>query len=197
MSRVQPLTLTREAEAIEALRRGDGDGLEALVRLHERPALRLAYTITGSRAAAEDVVADAFVSIYLHRDRLDADRPFRPWFTRIVVNRALSLSRANARRTRLLALLGPWQRRETDPGEEAERDDLRRQVVAAVRALPPNERVVIVLRYFEDMDERSMAELLGWPAGTVKTRLHRARANLRARLTDLRDLWACGPAGGS
>jgi RNA polymerase sigma-70 factor (ECF subfamily) len=192
---VQPLTATREEEAVGALRRGEGDGLEALVTLHQRRALRLAYSITGSRAAAEDVVAEAFVSVYEHRDRLDPDRPFGPLFTRIVANRALSVARRSARATRLLTLLQPL--RTTDPEEQVERNEVRRQVVEAVRALPPNERVAIALRYFEDMDDRGIADLLGWPVGTVKTRLRRARGNLRVRLTDLHQLWACGPGGGS
>lgn len=197
MWHVHPLTPTNEAEAVAALRRGEGSALRALVEEHQLPALRLAYGITGSRAAAEDVVADAFVSVYEHRDRLDPERPFRPWFTRIVVNRALSIARRNARLPRLLALLSARTARAPDPEEQAERNDVRHQVVEAVRALPPDERVAIVLRYFEDMDERGMADLLGWPVGTVKTRLRRARANLRVRLGGLQELWACGPIGGN
>jgi len=194
---VQPLTPTGEREAVAALRRGEGRGLETLVALHQGPALRLAYSITGSRAAAEDVVADAFVSVYEHRDRLDPDRPFRPWFTRVVANRALSVARRSTRMSRILALLSLRpSRMPPDPEEQVERNEVHRQIVEAVRALPPNERVAIVLRYFEDMDERGMAEVLGWPAGTVKTRLHRARARLRARLTDAHELRACDPVGG-
>lgn len=196
MCHVHPLIPAREAEAVDALRRGEDDGLRALVELHQLPALRLAYSITGSRAAAEDVVAEAFVAVYRHRDRLDPDRPFKTWFTRIVVNRALSVARRDARLPRLLALLGARPARAPDPEEQVERNDLRRQVAEAVRALPPDERVAIALRYFEDMDERGMAELLGWPAGTVKTRLRRARANLRVRLDGLQELRAYGPAGG-
>jgi RNA polymerase sigma-70 factor (ECF subfamily) len=194
---VKPLTPIREEEAVAALRRGEGEGLEALVALHQRSALRLAYSIAGSRAAAEDVVADAFLSVYEHRDQLDPHRPFRPWFTRIVANRALSVARRNARARRLLALLSVRPSRATDPEELVARNDVRRQIVEAVRALPPNERVAIALRYFEDMDDRGIADLLGWPVGTVKTRLRRARGNLRVRLTDLHELWACGPTGGS
>jgi hypothetical protein len=77
MCHVHPLTPAREAEAVAALRRGEDDGLRALVELHELPALRLAHSITGSRAAAEDVVADAFVAVGRHRDRLDPDRPLK------------------------------------------------------------------------------------------------------------------------
>jgi RNA polymerase sigma factor (sigma-70 family) len=197
MWHVHPLTPTSEAEAVAALRRGENGGLMALVEQHQLPALRLAYGITGSRAAAEDVVADAFVSVYEHRDRLDPDRPFRPWFTRIVVNRALSVARRNARLPRLLALLGARPARGHDPEEQVERNEVRRQVVDAVRALPPDERVAIALRYFEDMDERGMADLLGWPVGTVKTRLRRARAHLRVRLGSLQELWVFGPTGGN
>jgi RNA polymerase sigma factor (sigma-70 family) len=195
MTRVQ--ALTTEDEAIAALRRGESGGLDVLVELHQAQALRLAYSITGSRATAEDVVADAFVSVYQHIGQLDPDRPFRPWFTRIVANRALTEARRATRTLRVLALLSLRPAPPPDPEAVAEQQDLRRHVVAAVRSLPPNERVVIVLRYFEDMDERGMAGMLGWPVGTVKTRLYRARRNLRARLTGLNELWACSPTGGN
>ncbi len=79
-------------------------------------------------------------------------------------------------------LLGRQAPRALDPVEMAEANEQRRQVVTAVWSLPAGERAAVTLRYLLDMDERTVAATLGWPLGTVKTRLHRARGRLRARL---------------
>jgi RNA polymerase sigma-70 factor (ECF subfamily) len=171
-----------ESEAIEALRRGSGEGMDFLVAEHEVRARRLAYAITGSRTVAEDVVAEAFLSAYRHIDRFQTGRRFEPWFLKIVANEALQLARRARRAERLNALLGRQRVAPLDPVEVAEANALRRRVIAAVRDLAPNERAAITLRYLLDLDERAVAETLGWPLGTVKTRLHRARGQLRERL---------------
>jgi len=171
-----------EAEAVEAVRDGSAAGLEFLMAEYEVRALRLAYTITGDRASADEVVAEAFLKAYRNIDRFDADRRFGPWFLKIVTNEALQLTRKAKRAERLRALLGRQERRQPDPVELAETNEVRRQVIAAVRDLPADQRAAITLRYLLDMDEKSVAETLGLPLGTLKTRLHRARARLRERL---------------
>ncbi len=81
--------VSTEAEAIAALRNGDGQGLETLVRLHQLRATRIAFGITWQREAAEDAVAEAFAEVYQRIGQLDPEWPFSPWFTRVVVNEAL------------------------------------------------------------------------------------------------------------
>jgi RNA polymerase sigma-70 factor (ECF subfamily) len=171
-----------EDQAVEDLRRGGEAGLEFLMAAHEVRALRVAYAIMGSRASAEDAVAEAFLKAYRNIGRFEAGRPFGPWLLRIVTNEALQATRRAKRAERLYALLGRQERRAPDPVEVVETNEVRRRVIAAVRELAPNERAAVTLRYLLDMDERSVAETLGWPLGTVKTRLHRARAQLRDRL---------------
>lgn len=172
----------REAEALEAVRRGDERGLEFLVARHELQARRIAFAITGNLATAEDVVAEAFLKVHQHIGRFEAGRRFSPWFLKIVTNEALYAARKTRRADRLHALLGRQPDRPADPVEVAEGNELRREVAAAVRGLEPRERAAITLRYLLDLDERSVAETLGWPLGTVKTRLHRARVRLREQL---------------
>lgn len=168
-----------EAEAVEAVRRGSAAGLEFLMAEHEVRALRVAYAITGNRASADDVVAEAFLKAYRHIDRFEPGRRFGPWFLKIVTNEALQLTRRAKRAERIHALIGRQQSRPPDPVELAETNEVRGRVIAAVRDLPAKERAAVTLRYLLDMDEKTVAETLGWPLGTLKTRLHRARARLR------------------
>lgn len=61
----------------------------------------------------------------------------------------------------------------------AERNELKRTLIRGIRALPPHERAAITVRYVLDLEEKAAADILGWPLGTLKTRLHRARVRLR------------------
>jgi RNA polymerase sigma-70 factor, ECF subfamily len=186
-----------DEEAIAALRAGDAAGLESLVERYQIQALRTALIITGDRPTAEDVVEEAFVRAFQRIGQFKPGVPFAPWLYRIVVNEALSATR---RRRRLVPLpAGQDTRVDSAPGPEqlAELSELQAALLAAVRELPAPKRAAVVLRYYLDLDERAVAATLGWPLGTVKTRLHRARVRLRGLIPgETRDAWAYRPAGG-
>jgi len=178
-----------EAEAIAALQRGDLRGLEPLVRRYQLRATRLAYAIVRDRSAAEDAAADALLKAADRIARYDPTRPFAPWLFGIVAHEALR----SVRRSRRLAdapealeslefLSSP----EPGPAELAESNERRRLVHQAMAKLDPADRAVLVLRYWLDLDEKEVAEVLGSPLGTVKNRLHRARGRMHR-------LIACGP----
>ncbi len=180
-----------EVGAIMALQNGDIRGLEALVNLHQMRALRTAYAVTKDRALAEDCVADTFLTVYERIEQFDAQRAFAPWFNRILVNRALK-ARQRDRRTghgdiEQDVLL---RKIDTDPGPELEtaRAEARDAIFRAIMALPDRQRVAIVLRYYLDMNEFTMAEVLGCPVGTVKWRLHAAKKRLRRDTTFVHEL---------
>ncbi|HEV3125406.1 MAG TPA: sigma-70 family RNA polymerase sigma factor [Candidatus Dormibacteraeota bacterium] len=170
-----------DREAMEALQGGDASGMDALVAGHQRRALQVAYQITRDRLAAEDIVADAFLTVYERVQHQDPARPFEPWLLRIVINRAISVTRRAERFRRFAHLLRPRERSE-GPEETAERREEQREVMRALAALPANERAALSLRYLLDLDERAIANLLDWPLGTVKTRLRRGRDRLRQQL---------------
>ncbi len=170
-----------QAEGIAALQRGDIRGLAALVRLHQLKALRTAYGILGSRSAAEDAVADAFIKVFDKIHTFDGSRPFEPWLYRLVVNTAIDHSRI-ARRESAFA--------EASDEVMTVDFDLRLEVTAAIRALSAQERAVVVLRYYLDFDEKAISEILQTPIGTTKSRLHRARERLRHELSEPN---LCGP----
>lgn len=179
-----------ERQAIARLQRGDISGLELLVRLYQVRAVRAVYLIVRDRHLAEDIVQAAFVRAYERIHQFDSTRSFGPWFLRSVVNDAI---KAAGRRDRLVPLDSMVDDREdrfgdlpADPGlgpeDLVEQTESRETVWAALGALSPAQRAVIVQRYFLDLSEAQMAEELDCPTGTVKWRLHAARARLRTLL---------------
>jgi RNA polymerase sigma-70 factor, ECF subfamily len=172
--------------AIDALRNGDIRGLETLVHLYQLRAIRVAYGIVGDRHAAEDIVADAFLIVYDRIVTFEAGRPFAPWFYRIVTNGALKAIRNNKRNEPQTSIQdnSPFEPTDTQPGphESAEYNELRILLLDAIYELPPNQRAAMVLRYYLDMDEASIAATLGCPLGTVKWRLHAAKQKMRESL---------------
>ena len=171
-----------ERRAIERLKRGDPEGLEALVRRHQVRAVRTAYLIVRERTLAEDVVQGAFVKAYEKIERFDKTRPFGPWFTKVVVNDAI---KAASRREKTVSYSGEGEdlvARLADPGsgpeDLAEEGETQRRVWAALAKLPPVQRAAVVQRYYLGMSEGEMAEDGASPPGTIKWRLHAAKKSL-------------------
>lgn len=142
--------------------------LDALYRSHRQQFLRLATAITLDRSIAEEVVQDAFAS--LQRRRGGIDNPVA-YLQRSVVNHSISVIRRRSTAARY-----PLPRPGVTVNPEID------ETWAAVSALPPRERAVVVLRYWLDLSEADIASCLSWPAGTVKSTLHRALKRLRKEL---------------
>ncbi|HEX5087143.1 MAG TPA: RNA polymerase sigma factor [Nocardioides sp.] len=170
-------------ELLARVRRGDRGAYAELVRRHAPMAMRTA-ALLGAGGEAEDMVQEAFVKAYAALDRFRPGAPFRPWLLRIVANETRNLHRASGRRAarerrswelaeRLL--LTPAE----DPVEVALSLERREALVRALAMLSPAHRQVVTCRYLLDLDEVESAAVLGWPRGTVKSRLHRALARLR------------------
>ena len=152
------------------------------MRRYQALAHRTAYLITADAAEAEDVAQAGFIKAYraLHRFRPGA--PFRPWLLTIVANEARNRRRAAARRASLALRLSE-DRPSVDAAPSPEASVLAREpaqdLLRAVNALRERDRVVIILRYFLDLSEIEMAQVLGCSRGTVKSRLSRALERLR------------------
>jgi len=174
----------QEQKALIVLRGGDVAGLDTLVRIHQVRAIRTAYNITGNKQMSEDIVADAFLKVYDQIGQFDMRRPFGPWFYRIVVTNALKV----LRQTRREAFTDNgdifFQQIDSSPSPEMEvmRQETQLLLRDTIWALPPSQRAAVVLRYYLDMDERTIARTLGCALGTVKWRLHAARGRLRHSL---------------
>ncbi len=165
---------------------GDLDAYEQLVRLHQQIAFRTALVLTRNTADAEEAAQDAFLKAWRALRRFDRTRPFRPWLLTIVANEARNRRRAGGRRE-LLAVRAGSDAGARDGGAAAspesrvlvaERDAT---LAAALERLDERDRQVIACRYLLDLSEAETAAALGWRAGTVKSRLSRALARLRAQ----------------
>ena len=158
---------------------------EELVRRHQGAALRTASLVLGGEAESEDAVQDAFVKAYAALGRFRAGAAFRPWILRIVANEARN-RRRSARRRAGLALRLAQDRRPDDaaPSPEAAvlAGERRAALLEALAVLREEDRLVIGYRFFLDLGEAEMAEALGVPRGTVKSRLSRALGRLRSGL---------------
>jgi RNA polymerase sigma factor (sigma-70 family) len=172
-----------ETELVRRARGGDVSAYEELVRRYQGIAHRTAYLITRQAAEAEDAAQQAFVKAYRALDRFDPDRPFRPWLLRIVGNEARNLRRSAGRRASMeLALALQPEVLEASPEQEAVARERRESLHRALEGLSETDRRVIALRYFLDLSEAEMAEVLDVAPGTVKSRLSRALGRLRGSL---------------
>jgi len=183
-----------ERKAIEQLKLGNIKGLETLVRAYQVQAVRAAYLVTRDRDLAEDIAQAAFLRSYERIDQFDADRPFGPWFLRIVVNDAV---KSATRRKRFVPLEGDAGKESVSladlladptpgPADLVEAEEAHQAVWTALGRLSPEQRGAIVLRYYLGLGEAEIAEKWSCPRGTVKWRLHAARKRLRTLLRTLR-----------
>jgi RNA polymerase sigma factor (sigma-70 family) len=173
-----------DAELVGLARDGDVRAYEELVGRYRDLAFRTAWLVTRSSAEAEDAAQEAFVKAYYAMPRFRPGAPFKPWILRIVANEAKNRGRS-ARRREALALRAAA----ADPGgavpspeAAALEHEERQELLNAIARLPERDRLVLGYRYFLDLSEAEMAEALDCRPGTVKSRLSRAAAHLRAEL---------------
>jgi RNA polymerase sigma-70 factor, ECF subfamily len=174
---------TEDAALVERAQHGDADAYGELVRRYQSVATRTAYVITGTAADAEEAAQDGFTKAYFALDRFRAGAPFRPWLLRIVANEAKNRRKAAGRRPTVdlsVAEERPSGDTALSPEAAALASERRESVLAALRMLREEERLVVAYRYFFELSEAEMADALGVARGTVKSRLSRALGRLRA-----------------
>lgn len=180
-----------EDALIERARQGDQEAFRQIWDEHHGVAMAAAMRLCHEPGLAEDITQGAFLLAWRGLKRFQVGLPFRPWLMRIMYRHALDVmehQRVYARPFAPVALEAPVSQSslsnlassyERDPQEMvAEREELR----LALLQLKADQRRVIALRYGADLSEAEIAHVLGWPIGTVKSRLNRARERLRVYL---------------
>jgi RNA polymerase sigma-70 factor (ECF subfamily) len=186
------LSLLADEDLMQLVRQGDARAFELVYERHATAAFSLAYRMTGRRSAAEDVVQEAFLSLWRSGARYDRTRgSVRTWVLGIVHHRAIDSLRRNLRHD---------TRRASDEGleerfEAADRTDVvaaRREEAAEVRtalaSLPDEQSRVIELAYFGGFSHSEIAGMLQTPIGTVKGRIRLGLEKLRGQLGDVMEV---------
>ena len=163
-----------DATLVRAAQRGSADAIAELFRRHWPRAHRAAFLVVHDAAAAEDIAQEAFLAAVRALDRFDRRRPFGPWLHRIVVNRAIDHARARGLRREVALAELPDAVAAAAPEPDG--------VVAALAALAPDQRAVIVLRHLLGYTPGEIAGLLALPRGTVNSRLRRGLDVMRDHL---------------
>ena len=172
-----------DREVIEACQRGDYDAFRLLFETHKDRVYSIALRYSGDTAEAMDIAQETFLKLLSSIQDFRGDSSFESWLYRIVVNRCLDHQRRGRK-------LMPFIEDMLDAAENALskllRAEVENDVQAIVGKLPPEQRIVVVLRYTEGLSYEEIAAILNCSKGTVASRLNRAHSVLERRLSHLR-----------
>lgn len=179
---------TDDSSLIEACRAGNPEPFGELISRYQDRLYATLLRLTGNPEDACDILQDACLAAYSKLDRFRGGSSFYTWIYRIAVNLALTQKRRRPP-ARAVAWLSthdgtepPDERHESDPSGPLEQAERERIVQEALNALAPEHRAVLVLKDVDGLRYEEIAEVLDIPIGTVRSRLHRARGDLRERL---------------
>jgi RNA polymerase sigma factor (sigma-70 family) len=172
-----------DAALVAAARRGDRRAFADLVERHHAAVLAGCRSMLREREAAADAAQEAVVQALLSLERLRDEARFGAWLTGIALNVCRRALRERA--WEAPDALADLPAEAPGPGELAERAVIAQRVRAAIAALPPGQRRAVFLFYLAGLTPAEVSDHLATPVGAVKTRLHKARANLARRLVDL------------
>lgn len=170
----------RETELMLRVKGGDRSAFAELFALFEKPILNYLYRLGRSRPLAEDLLQDAFLRVWKAAPGWEPAAKVSTWIFRIAHN--LYLNEAARRREKPLD--GADEASTQDPSDDLRRRELRAAVRKAVDALPEGEREVLLLSEFDGFKYAEIADVLGIPVGTVKSRMFSAVQRLKASLKD-------------
>lgn len=185
-----------DAEAIEAVLRGDVDRYAELVDRYQAAALRVAFSLIGNHEDAKDISQDAFVSAFQALGRFRREAKFSTWLFRIIVNKCKDAYKHRARRPLVVASIGEPDANNDHPGmlfvdagdpgggpgEQLVNRELAQRLSDAIGALPMKQRTAFLLHHVHGLPLEEVAGVMGCRTGTVKSHLFRATEHLRVHL---------------
>ena len=187
-----------DGELIRLFLEGSEEAFNRLVLAHQKRAYNIAFRFLGNHEDANDVAQEAFVQVYRNLHKFRGSSAFQTWLYKIILNLARNRYRKMKRRQedKMVSLDNPVrhdegeiQREVPDDSMNPERDlrsrEIQGQVEAALDRIALEHRQVVVLRHIEGLSYTEISEILGCAEGTIKSRLHRARQELRQYLREL------------
>ncbi len=188
----QQESVAAERDLIVRAQAGESAAFGELVQRYMRRAYFAALGFVGSPEDAMDLSQDAFVRAYRARHRINPDMPFYTWFYQILRRLCFNFIRDRKLHRAKLRDQKSWivddaafRARERNPRRTIEREQTRLRVRQAIGTLPDREREVLVLKEFEGLKYREIAEVIGIPIGTVMSRLYSARRNLASAIEEM------------
>jgi len=173
-------------ELIESCRRGDPEAFRALFEMYKDRVYSVALRYSGDATLAQDIAQETFVKLFSTIGSFRGDSRFESWLYRLVVNSCFDHKR---RTRRLMPLFDGLRSVLRTPSASALDEMLRNetsvQLKSVIASLPPDQRMVIVLRYTQGLSYDEIAEIMGCSAGTVGSRLNRVHKLLETRLARL------------
>jgi RNA polymerase sigma-70 factor (ECF subfamily) len=178
-----------ERDLLIRAKKGDMDAFESLVKKYQRTVYGLCHHITGAHQTADDLSQDTFIKAYLALPHFIDGHAFFPWIRRIALNNCFNYLKKSKREKPLAEeekvarhnfLSAPHE----SPPDSVQRKEMESKFKEAFRALPPDQKVIFSLRAFENLSYQEIAQELHIPAGTVMSRLNRARKRLRVQMAE-------------
>jgi len=196
-----PLSACSDEDLLIRFCKGQKEAFGALVRRYERELYGYLRRYLGDGSLAEDVFQNTFLQVYVKSGQYEPGRPVRPWLYTIATNQAIDALRRNGRHQAVSldqyreetaegdvhGLLETLEGRGPGPLDLAAGEERRERVRASVDRLPDFLRQVLILAYYQGLKYREIADILGIPVGTVKSRLH-------AALVKLQEAWSEAPS---
>jgi RNA polymerase sigma-70 factor (ECF subfamily) len=187
-----------DADAVARFRNGDQAAFDGLVEKYSGKAFQIAYGVLGNREDAEEVSQDVFIRIHRALQKFRGDAEFSTWMYRITLNLARNKYRWNKSRgsQKNVSMDAPIEGLDDEgdggvfeipapkmtPSQQAQFSELENSVSSELNKLAPLYRQALVMRNMDDMNYEQIAEILGCKLGTIKSRIARAREELRKRL---------------
>jgi len=171
---------------VERFRRGDKEAFAELVIRYQRPIYNAAFWILRRPEDASDVAQTVFLRIAERLDEYESQYKFFSWAYRIAVNEALNVQRRRGREEPLDEEIDYPDPAEHNPERKLREAELSARIKAALMRMSVNDRTVLTLRHFSELNYQEIAQVLELDEKTVKSRLHEARQRLREMLKDLR-----------
>jgi len=170
-----------------------------LMEVTYRKVYNMAFRLSGNRSDAEDLTQEAFFRAYRSFNEFEGDRPFENWIFRIVTRLFLDMLRTRRRRVKAVSYDTPLSNSAGDenlyfempdngsnPEQKVLESSFSEDLQKALNALSPEQRLLITLADVEGVAYKEIAEILGKPVGTIRSRLHRTHKAIRARLDQIR-----------
>jgi len=188
-----------DGELMQKVMEGDMRAFDVLVRRWEHQLFNLIYRIVGDFETSKDIRQEVLMRVYQAAKRYRPRSQFKAWLYRIAVNCSINELRKRERR-QMLPLTMLYQNRDGEqqplesilpdpnpgPDEVIQRNEIAECIRDALRRLPDEQRIVVVLRHYEGMKFQQIASLLNCPLGTVKSRMHHGLERLRVMLKNIR-----------